>query len=127
MKVIDQHGKNLRHEEKDGVIKVWLNVEKDNIDLSDSMITKIKEVERARRYNTDSIFVKHNRETSKANDKYCNECMHLSITEKNQTDKSKYHICTKYGKRVKHNNEHPLLYKCDECLVNDRKEYGEEV
>lgn len=65
----------------------------------------------------------------------CNDCYHLSITEREQNRlKSKerllqLHICLKYHKIVHHRaciREHdPYLYPCDECIAEMNKTDGD--
>lgn len=50
----------------------------------------------------------------------CNDCRHLNITEKEQTDNKENHICLKYNKRVFHNSymireNTEKLYPCWNC------------
>lgn len=65
----------------------------------------------------------------------CNDCYHLSITEKEQTRlKSegkplRLHVCLKYNKTVYHRartQEHDsYLYPCDECVAEMNRNDGE--
>lgn len=51
----------------------------------------------------------------------CNLCIHLNITEKQQTDKKLNHRCMKHNVRVFHRNHHinhnvaPIIYPCKQC------------
>lgn len=47
---------------------------------------------------------------------FCGNCERLSVKECEQTKDKEPHICLKYGKRVRHLNAHPELYKLEECL-----------
>ena len=53
----------------------------------------------------------------------CNKCLHISITENEQIDKSMPHVCVYYANRVYYKTTHKehmsYLYPCVEC-VNDR-------
>lgn len=53
----------------------------------------------------------------------CNKCKHLNMTEKEQVDKRKDHICLIYNKRVFHNSNtvkhDERLYPCWKCRDND--------
>lgn len=50
----------------------------------------------------------------------CNKCKNLNITEEEQTDKKKNHICLKYKTRIYHNSymikdTMGKLYPCRDC------------
>ena len=66
--------------------------------------------------------------------KYCNNCKFLSLTEEQQEEKRKvaranntylknkindFHYCQKYdNKRIMHNGQHPLLPRLKECFMD---------
>lgn len=57
----------------------------------------------------------------------CNNCKNLNMTEKEQLDKRRYHICLKYNKRVFHNTSNPkhksTLYPCGDCRCDNYESY----
>lgn len=60
----------------------------------------------------------------------CNDCIHLNITEEQQYDSRKDHICLKYNKRVIHNSynhksktHNKKLHPCRECCENNYENY----
>jgi hypothetical protein len=59
----------------------------------------------------------------------CNNCIHISITEAKQKDKSIYHICNEYAMRCLHKamNKHhsPYIYPCSECVKDNYENYKE--
>lgn len=58
----------------------------------------------------------------------CNNCKHLNITEREQTNKKENHICLKYNKRVFHNantiKHEKMIYPCLDCLNDSYSNYG---
>lgn len=63
----------------------------------------------------------------------CNNCKHLNMTELEQTDKRKDHICLKYNKRVFHDGisvrhgiaikHNSTLYPCWNCWNDNYLNY----
>ena len=58
----------------------------------------------------------------------CNNCKHLNVTEKQQTDKKEHHICLKYNKRVFHDSYTirevtEKLYPCWNCWNDEYINY----
>ena len=45
----------------------------------------------------------------------CNDCIHLNITEEEQSKDKEPHICKFYNKRVRHMDCNYYLYSCKEC------------
>jgi hypothetical protein len=58
------------------------------------------------------------KDNSYNNSKYCYECIHLNVTEKEQlTMRLKpNHYCNKYKQVVLHHGNHPNLPKLEECI-----------
>lgn len=56
------------------------------------------------------------------NSKFCGKCEHLNYTEKEQEIAfgNPSHKCLKYKKKLIHDNYHPRILKCQECLDNRR-------
>lgn len=57
------------------------------------------------------------------------DCEHLSITEEQQNMfggaidwYNKIHICRKYNVRVFHMSRHPDLYRCAQCVKEDKND-----
>ena len=56
--------------------------------------------------------------------RFCGECKHLNYTEEEQRrsrtqggyDFIVDHFCKKYMIRVTHKNQHPNIFRCDECM-----------
>lgn len=60
----------------------------------------------------------------------CNDCIHLNMTEEQQCDSRKDHICLKYNKRVIHNSynhksktHNKKLHPCRECCEDNYENY----
>lgn len=47
-----------------------------------------------------------------------NNCEYLNLNEREQNlyKTKEDHVCKKYNKTLKHENFHPLILKCEECL-----------
>jgi len=53
----------------------------------------------------------------------CNDCKHINMTEEEQKDNSKCHICLKHNVRVIHGcKKGNYIYPCLKCNGNDFEE-----
>jgi ribosomal protein L33 len=58
------------------------------------------------------------KDNSYNNSEYCGECIHLNVTEKEQTNMriKPNHYCNKFKKVVLHREYHPNLPKLEACI-----------
>jgi len=68
--------------------------------------------------------------------KFCDNCEFLNITEEEQDKLSNIvgyklnHICKEYGTKLYHNDYHPNIVRCDECIADDvttAMDFGEAI
>lgn len=55
-------------------------------------------------------------------EKDCNKCEFISITEEKQKHSREDHICTKTGERLFHRGQHPKLPMPDNCPIKECKQ-----
>ena len=54
----------------------------------------------------------------------CNECRYINITEEEQTDNKRRHVCTIHVVKLHHKSNNPkikhtYIYPCDDCDGRD--------
>jgi len=53
---------------------------------------------------------------------YCDNCICLKPTERQQSKAKEPHKCIKYNKYMKHGARHPLIERLDVCMLENSKE-----